>query len=134
LSVPWADSRPDTSHALNAALIDTTLRAAFFVPPSAARLKTPTWSPAVVDVDLALIATPDETDTETGVVTETGAVMDRSSCPIHFIRRSPDGRRFQSHTAPLQLCGQASAAMTRRPCESRARRPIRSQDIEFFSH
>jgi hypothetical protein len=60
-------------------------RAALFAPPSAARLKTPTWSPAVVDVDFALIATPEETVTETGVVTAMGAVMDRSSFSIHFV-------------------------------------------------
>src|SRR5208337_1379570 len=76
LRVPWADSWPDTSHALNALFADTTFRPALFAPPSAARLKTPTWSPAVVDVDFALIATPEETVTETEVVTATGAVMD----------------------------------------------------------
>jgi hypothetical protein len=53
----------DTSHALNALFADTTFRPALFAPPSAARLKTPTWSPAVVDVDFALIATPEETVT-----------------------------------------------------------------------
>jgi hypothetical protein len=37
---------------------------ALFFPPSAARLKTPTWSPAVLDVDLALTATPKDTVTE----------------------------------------------------------------------
>ena len=34
-------SWPDTSHALNAELADTTFRLALFVPPSAARLKDP---------------------------------------------------------------------------------------------
>jgi hypothetical protein len=53
---------------MNAVLADTTLRAALFVPPSAARSKTPTWSPGVFDVDLALIATPEDTITETGLV------------------------------------------------------------------
>jgi hypothetical protein len=66
--VPWPVSWPDTSHALNAVLADTTFRPALFVPPSAARLKTPTWSPEVVEVDLALIATPEDTVTEMGVV------------------------------------------------------------------
>src|ERR1700758_78264 len=70
LSVPWPVSWPDTSHALNAVLADTTFRPALFVPPSAARLKTATWSPGVLDVDFALIATPEDT------VTATGSVMD----------------------------------------------------------
>jgi hypothetical protein len=60
LRVPWADSWPDTSHALNALFADTTFRPALFAPPSAAKLKTPTWSPAVVDVDFALPATAEE--------------------------------------------------------------------------
>ena len=51
LSVPWPVSWPDTSHALNAVLADTTFRPALFVPPSAARLKTATWSPGVFDVE-----------------------------------------------------------------------------------
>src|SRR3974390_2370 len=68
LSVPWPVSCPDTSHALNAVLADTTFRPALFAPPSAARLKTATWSPLVVDVDFALIATPEENDTEIGIV------------------------------------------------------------------
>src|SRR5215469_18273870 len=72
LRVPWPVSCPDTSHALNAVLRDTTFRPALFVPPSAARLKTPTWSPGVVDVDFALIATPDDTVTEMGVVVGMG--------------------------------------------------------------
>src|ERR1700730_12023708 len=62
LRVPWPASWPETSHALNAALADTTFRPALFVPPSAAKLKTPTWSPGVFDVDLALTATPEHTD------------------------------------------------------------------------
>src|SRR5262249_4699691 len=66
--VPWPVSWPDTSHALNAVLADTTFRPALFGPPSAARLKTATWSPGVVDVDLALIATPEDTVTEMGAV------------------------------------------------------------------
>src|SRR6516165_12421614 len=68
LSVPWPVSWPDTSHALNAVLADTTFRPALFAPPSTARLKTPTWSPGVVDVDFALIATPEDTVTEMGLV------------------------------------------------------------------
>src|SRR5262252_10756696 len=68
LSVPWPVSWPDTSHALNAVLADTTLRLALFVPPVAARLNIPTWSPGVLEVDLALIATPEDTFTETGAV------------------------------------------------------------------
>src|SRR6516225_1013882 len=68
LSVPWPVSCPDTSDALNAVLADTTFSAALFVPPFAARLKTATWSPGVFDVDLALIATPEDTITETGLV------------------------------------------------------------------
>src|SRR5215468_5953783 len=59
--VPWPVSWPDTSHALKAVLADTTLRLALFDPPPAARLKTATWSPGVVDVDFALIATPEDT-------------------------------------------------------------------------
>src|SRR5260370_41665717 len=66
LRVPWPVSWPDTSHALNAVLADTTFRPALFAPPSAARLKTPTWSPGVEDVDVALTATPEDTVTETG--------------------------------------------------------------------
>ena len=46
------------------------VQAGIVCPPSAARLKTATWSPGVFDVDFALIATPEDT------VTETGAVMD----------------------------------------------------------
>src|SRR6266851_6013008 len=68
LSVPWPVSWPDTSHALNAELAETTFRPALFVPPSAARLKTLTWSPGIFDVDLALTATPEDRVTETGVV------------------------------------------------------------------
>jgi hypothetical protein len=49
-------------------LADTTFRPALLVPPLAARLKIPTWSPGLLDVDLALIATPEETLTETGAV------------------------------------------------------------------
>src|SRR5262245_16925722 len=79
LRVPWPVSCPDTSHALNAVLRDTTFRPALFVPPSAARLKTATWSPGVFDVDLALTATPEET------ITETGLVMD-PSFSIRFIQ------------------------------------------------
>src|SRR5260370_9371471 len=82
LRVPWPDSWPETSQALNAALADTTFKPALFFPPLAARLKTPTWSPAVVDVDFTLTATPEDTVTETGVVRDTGAVMDRSSGSI----------------------------------------------------
>jgi hypothetical protein len=62
--------RGRTPHALNAVLADTTFRPALFDPPSAARLKTAAWSPGVLDVDFALIATPKDT------VTETGSVMD----------------------------------------------------------
>src|SRR5579859_7610248 len=58
LRVPWPVSRPLTSAALNAVLAETTFRPALLAPPSAARLKTATWSPGVVDVDLALTATP----------------------------------------------------------------------------
>src|SRR5262252_5609198 len=68
LSVPWPVSWPEISHALNAVLADTTFRPALFVPPSAARLKTATWSPGVFDVDFALTATPEDTVTETGLV------------------------------------------------------------------
>src|SRR6266849_1881351 len=68
LRVPCPVSWPDTSHALNAVLADTTLSAALFVPPSVARLKTATWSPEVVDVDLALTATPEVTVMETAAV------------------------------------------------------------------
>src|SRR5271166_3986997 len=104
LRVPWPDSWPDTSHALNAVLADTTFRPALFVPPSATRLKTPTWSPAVVEVDFAATATPDDTVTETGVVTETGAVMDRSSCSIRFIRHTPRCAGVSvSHCAAMAL-------------------------------
>src|ERR1700756_4858610 len=86
LSVPWLVSWPVTSHALNAALADTTFRLALFVPPSTARLKTATWSPGVFDVDLALIATPEDT------VTEMGSVIGHHSCSIQFI--GPSGSRF----------------------------------------
>src|SRR5215469_4171517 len=68
LSVPWPVSWPETSHALNAVLADTTFRPALFVPPLAARLKTATWSPGAMDVDFALIATPEDTTIETGLV------------------------------------------------------------------
>src|SRR6516165_4906210 len=80
LRVPWPVSWPDTSHALNAVLADTTLRPALFVPPSAARLKTATWSPGVFDVDFALIATPEDT------IIEMGCVIESSSCSTRFIR------------------------------------------------
>jgi len=53
-------------------------RLALFVPPVAARLNIPTWSPGVLDVDLALMATPEDT------FTETGAVMG-FSCSILFL-------------------------------------------------
>jgi hypothetical protein len=65
-SVPWAVSWPDTSHALNAVLADTTFRPALLIPPLAAKLMTTTWSPGILDADLALIATPDDTFTEIG--------------------------------------------------------------------
>src|SRR5260370_21860556 len=63
LRVPWPVSWPDISHALNAVLADTTFRPALFGPPSAAGLTTATWSPGVVDVGLARIATPEDTIT-----------------------------------------------------------------------
>src|SRR5579863_6692645 len=78
LTVPWPISWPDTSHALKAVLADTTFRPALFAPPSAARLKTPAWSPGVVDVDLAPIATPEDT------VTKRGVVMVVMEAPVRF--------------------------------------------------
>src|SRR6516164_11736455 len=68
LSVPWPVSWPDTSHALNSVLDETTFRPALFAPPSAAKLKTATWSPGVTDVDFALTATPEDTIMEIGLV------------------------------------------------------------------
>src|SRR5271165_1333495 len=79
--VPWPISWPDTSHALNAVLAETTLSAALFAPPSVTRLKTPTCSPGVVDVDLASTATPEDTVTERGFVM---VVMDASSWNASF--------------------------------------------------
>src|SRR5215472_6417283 len=76
LSVPCPVSWPDTSHALNAVLADTTFSPALFVPPSAARLKTATWSPGFLDVDFALIATPDDTVTEMGSVIDPPVRLD----------------------------------------------------------
>src|SRR5215831_16188728 len=67
-SVPCAVSWPLTSAALNAVLAETTLSAALLAPPSAARLRTATWSPGVVDMDFALTATPADTVTETALV------------------------------------------------------------------
>ena len=58
--------------------------------------------------------------------------MDRSSCSIHFIRLPPDAPRFQSHTAPLWLCGQAWASIAR--CQSasgRAKARSMARQIEF---
>src|SRR5579859_3013143 len=68
LSVPWPVSWPLTSAALKAVLAETTFRAALLGPPSAARLKTATWSPGVMEVDLALMATPLVTATEIGAL------------------------------------------------------------------
>src|SRR5260370_28741836 len=82
LRVPWPVSWPDTSHALNAVLADTTFRPALFFPPSAARLKTPTWSPEVLDVDLALTATPEDT------VTAMVGVVVGMDTPVQLIQRS----------------------------------------------
>jgi hypothetical protein len=54
-------------------LADTTFRPAFN-PPREARLKMATWSAVAMDVDLALIATPEETDMEIdSVVVDIGA-------------------------------------------------------------
>src|SRR6516225_5576098 len=93
LSLPWRVSWPDTAHALYAVLADTTFRPALFVPPSAARLKTATWSPGVFDVDFALIATPEDT------VTETGAVIDPPR-RLRFIRAIPQRVPLTSEGAP----------------------------------
>ena len=99
---------PDTSHALNAVLADTTFRPALFVPPSAARLKTATWSPGVFDVDFALIATPEDT------VTETGAVMDPRR-RLGFIRAIPQRVPLTSEGAPRpRMQGDATYAAQRR--------------------
>jgi len=80
-------------------LADTTFRLALFVPPSAARLKTATWSPGVFDVDLALTATPEDT------ITETGLVMDPSGSTrfIQAIRLpTPVGRAPSVQTFGLE--------------------------------
>jgi hypothetical protein len=47
---------------------ETTFSPALLDPPSAARLKTATWSPGAVEIDLALTATPLATSTATGGV------------------------------------------------------------------
>src|SRR5208337_886144 len=100
-----------------------------FAPPSAARLKTPTWSPAVVDVDFALIATPEETVTETEVVTATGAVMDRSSFSIHFFqsrRFNPPASAGSQALPGLASPGRQNSQRQNARCRSAARQGHRS--------
>jgi len=92
----------------NAVLADTTFRPALFVPPSAARLKTATWSPGVFDVDFALIATPEDT------VTETGPVIDPPR-RLGFIRAIPQRVPLTSEGAPrTRMQGDVTYAAQRR--------------------
>src|SRR5215472_5553018 len=68
LSVPWPVSWPPISAALKAVFAEMTFKAALFVPPFFARFSIATWSPGVMDVDLALIATPEVTLTAMGLL------------------------------------------------------------------
>ena len=87
---------------------------------SAARLRTPTWSPGVMDVDFALTATPEDTVTEMGVVvvgmdapfnsigsdqtgwfTTQSCVDDTSALP-----RSGAARRYNSGRGRVSRCRQ----------------------------